>query len=123
MNITFYSFITLVFLYFLSYICSYLFKIRSNKFYKWFHFAGGFLIYIFVNSLINNQLLSLFIVILVGIAWESYEWLLWKFIFKRKFEKPGKKDTTDDLIKDFLGGLTAFAVTELIQIILKLFPS
>lgn len=123
MNTTLDSFIALIFLYFLSYISCYLFKIHSNKFYRWFHFAGGFLIYIFVNSLINNSLLSLFITILVGIAWEIYEWLLWKFILKRKLDKPGKKDTTDDLIKDFLGGLTAFAVTELIQIILKLFPS
>jgi hypothetical protein len=122
-NITAYSFIALVFLYVLSYTCSYLFKIRSNNFYKWFHFAGGYLIYTLVNSLINNWLLSLIIVILVGIAWEIYEWLLWKFIFKRKLEKPQKKDTTDDLIKDFLGGLTAFAVYELVQIILKFFAS
>lgn len=123
MNTTAYSFIALVFLYFLSYACSYLFKIRSNKFYKWFHFAGGYLIYIFVNSLINNWMLSLFLTILVGIFWEIYEWLLWRYILKRRFEKPQKKDTTDDLIKDFLGGLSAFAISQLVQIILKLFSS
>lgn len=123
MNITNCSFLALVFLYFLSYTSCYLFKIRSNKFYKWFHFAGGYLIYVFIDSIINNRLLSLFVVILVGIAWEVYEWLLWKYILKSKFQKPQKKDTTDDLIKDFLGGLTAFAVSELVQIILKFFSS
>jgi hypothetical protein len=122
-NITLYSFVALTFLYFLSYVCSYLFKIRSDKFYKWFHFAGGYLIYIFTNSLINNWLISLIITIFVGIAWEIYEWLSWKYIFKRKLEKPQKKDTIDDLIKDFLGGLSAFGVNQLIQIILKFFPS
>lgn len=123
MNITLYSFFALVFLYFLSYISYYLFKIHSNKFYKWFHFAGGYLTYILVNSLMGNWLLSLIAVVLVGIAWEIYEWLLWKYILKRKSEKPQRKDTLDDLFKDFLGGLSAFALTQLVQIILKFFPS
>lgn len=77
---------------------------------------GGFLVYIFVNSLLKIKLLSLFLVVIVGIAWEIYEWLLWKFIFKRRLEKPQKKDTIDDLIKDFLGGLSALIITSLLLI-------
>jgi len=119
-NITILSLAALFFLYILSYACSYVFKIYSNKFYRIFHFAGGYLIYVFINSLVKNWLLSLFGVIVIGILWEIYERVFWKYISRRKRDRPQKKDTTDDLFMDFLGGISAFVLTDLVQIVLKL---
>ena len=119
MNITLWSFIILLFLYIAANVCWHLFKIINNNFYKPFHFAGGFFIYVFLESILRNKLLSLFLVIIVGIAWEIYEWLLWKYVFKRKKDKPQKKDTTNDLFMDLAGGVTA----SLIQIVLKFLSS
>lgn len=118
MNITILSLAALFSLYLLSYVCGYVFKIYSNKFYGIFHFAGGYLMYIFINSLVKNWLLSLSGVVIVGILWEIYEWIFWKYISRRKRDKPQKKDTTNDLFMDILGGITSLALTRLIQIIL-----
>lgn len=79
--------------------------------------------YIFINSLVKNWLLSLSGVIIVGILWEIYEWIFWKHISRRKRDKPQKKDTTDDLFMDFLGGLSAFVLIDLVQIVLKFLSS
>lgn len=115
MNIsTIYSSIALVFVFVLSYTCGWAFKIRSDKFYRPFHFTGGFLTYVLADSLSFNQITGLILVIFVGIAWEIYEWVFWKYLSKRKIDKPRKKDTTDDLIMDFVGGLSALILTGLI---------
>ena len=114
MNLTTLSFLALILLYALANICDRVFNIHSNKFYKMFHFAGGFFVYIFINSLISNKLVSLFGVILVGVVWEIYEWLFWKYVSKRKIDKPQKKDTTNDLFMDFWGGTSALILTSLL---------
>lgn len=114
MNITLYSGIALVLLYVLAYVCNLAFKISSDRFYSPFHFLGGFLTFIFLNSLIQKTLISLILVVLVGILWEIYEWLLWKFVNRKFFARPKKKDTTSDLIFDLLGGLTALILISLI---------
>lgn len=100
--------IGLLFVFVLSYICAWVFKIRADKFYKPFHFAGGFLVFVFSNSLITNKFLCLVLVVMVGIAWEIYEWAFWKILSKRKIDRPRRKDTINDLIMDFIGGATAF---------------
>jgi len=111
---TTYSAFALLFVFILSYTCDWVFKIRSDKFYRLFHFAGGFLIYILADSLSIGKIAGLIFVVLVGIAWEIYEWAFWKYISKTNIDRPKKKDTTNDLIMDFVGGLSALILTGLI---------
>jgi hypothetical protein len=110
MNLTLFSFLVLLFLYIAANVSWRFFKITSNNFYKPFHFMGGFFVYIFIESVLKNKLLSLFLVVIVGILWEIYEWLLWRYILKRKRDKPQKKDTTNDLFMDLAGGVIAVIV-------------
>lgn len=106
--------IALLFVFVLSYLCGLLFKIKADKFYRPFHFAGGFLAFMFTHSLVSNKILCLFSVILIGIGWEIYEWGFWKFLVKRRSEKPEKKDTINDLVMDLSGGFLAFLLTSLV---------
>ena len=115
MNIsTTFTVIALVFVFVLSQICGYIFNIRADKFYKSFHFTGGFLTYILGDSLSLNKIAGLIFVVFVGIAWEIYEWALWKYLSKKNIDRPRKKDTTNDLTMDFVGGLSALILTGLI---------
>lgn len=111
---TIYSGIALAALYVLAYICDLVFKIHTDKFYSPFHLMGGFLVFVFLNSFIQNKAVSLALVIVVGILWEIYEYILWKLFKGKPFKRPKKKDTTYDLIFDFIGGLTSLILTTLI---------
>lgn len=104
-SITLYSLIGLVSLLILSYICGLVFKIHSNKFYRYFHLLGGALSFIFVNSIIQNLFLSLISVFIIGIAWEIFEWFQWKYLLKKDVFKPRKRDTVNDLVLNLLGAL------------------
>jgi hypothetical protein len=115
MNITLYSGVSLILLYLLAYGCYFVFRITSDKFYSPFHFMGGFLTFIFFNRLTHKVLLSLILVVMIGIIWEIYEWLMWKYVSKKFFARPKKKDTTSDLFFDLLGGVLALILTSLIN--------
>lgn len=114
MDITALSGLTLIFLFLFSYFCGFILKITSDKFYQPFHFAGGFLVFVFIDSFINNRGLSLILSVGIGIVWEIYEWLLWRYVLKKKLYKPKGADTKDDLIKGFLGGITALILKVLL---------
>jgi|SRR3989344_3538792 len=92
-------------------VSAFIFKIYNNRFYRIFHFIGGALVYLLFFNLTQNRLLSLVLVLVVGILWEIHEWVLWKFFLKKRVYKPEKKDTLDDLLMDFLGGLLFYIVS------------
>ena len=83
------------------------FKIHNDKFYAPFHFLGGLLTMFLFLSLFGRILVALSLTILVGILWEIGEWLSWKLIIKKQEYKPGGRDSINDLILDFLGGIAA----------------
>jgi hypothetical protein len=95
-------------------VSDFVFKIHSNKYYSVFHFVGGGLTYLLILSITKNSCISLFGVLVVGVLWEIHEWLLWKFILKKKLYKPGEKDTLNDLVMDILGAFI-FYVLEAIR--------
>ena len=75
------------------------------------HFLGGVwvgfgLLWLFVPKVFNFKVVFqiLFGVILVGLAWEVFEFLVNENIAKNPFDL---KDTTSDLFFDTLGGLVA----------------
>lgn len=98
----------MLFVFALAEISSFVFKIRTNIYYSFFHFVGGGLTYLFLLSIINNNIVSLIGVLVVGILWEIHEWILWKYILKKKRYKPEKKDTLNDIVLDIFGGLTVY---------------
>ena len=97
-------------------VCSFVFKIHAEKFYRIFHFAGGALTYLLFLNLTQNRLLSLGLVFGTGVLWEIHEWVLWKFFLKKKVYKPGGRDTKDDLLMDVLGALL-FYIIDVVKII------
>lgn len=58
-------------------------------------------------SLTGNYIYTVFGTIGVGLLWEVYEYLLWRFVLKEDRFKQEKMDTIVDIILDFAGGLTA----------------
>ena len=46
----------------------------------------------------------------IGVAWEIYEVIIWKYFLKARKYKPKKDDTRNDLVLDFVGSLTAVAL-------------
>lgn len=56
-----------------------------------------------IYSYIGLTGFSFLLVLTVGILWEIHEWLMWKYVWKRKQMKPQRKDTTCDFIIDILG--------------------
>ena len=86
------------------------FKIRDERYYGVYHFAGGFLMTLFLFSVFGDKWLALALAVVTGLLWEVYEWLLWKYFLKKKKYKPQRQDTINDLFLDFLGGLTAVMI-------------
>lgn len=105
MDIGLISFAGLVLLVLTSYITSLIFDIHNNTFYGFFHFAGGILLYLFLYALFKDRIIALILVMVMGVIWEIHEWLMWKFVLKKKIFKPQKEDTRNDLIVDFLSTL------------------
>ena len=111
----------LIALFVLAQFAGFVLKIRSDGFYKPFHFAGGFLTAVLMFAVINKisagQILFgdlaayvLSLTVIVGILWEIYEWLLWRYFLKVKKLKPQRADTINDLMLDFLGGALAILI-------------
>jgi len=100
----------LILLFALAQITTFVFKISRNRFYSPFHFAGGFLAALFSFSFVGNYLLALLLTIAIGVLWETYEYLFWKFVLKKKKFKPEREDTIQDIVLDFLGGITAVVI-------------
>mgnify|MGYP001609135552 FL=1 len=107
MRSTLLNLLGLIILLIANFISVKVFKIRNNKFYAPFHFLGGLLTMFLFLSLVGRILVALSLTILVGILWEITEWLWWKIVIKKQEYKPGGRDTMNDLILDFLGGITA----------------
>lgn len=107
MEMRLFSLLGLVIIYFLSNLSGFALDIRSNRFYTLFHFAGGFLVALFFFSFLNHYLFVLILTLVTGTLWEVYEWLLWKYVLKKKKFKPERQDTINDIIVDILGAMAA----------------
>lgn len=107
------SVIVLFLLFVIAYIYNLVFKVYSDKFYRIFHFLGGGFSFLFFWSLTKLVFLSFFFVLLISILWEIHEWVMWKFVFKKKALKPGEKDTLDDLFLDMIGAFVFYLLTML----------
>lgn len=89
----------------LAQIATFIFKITRDRFYAPFHFAGGFLVATLLYSITGNYLYAVLGTLGVGVLWEVYEYLLWRFVLKDDKFKQEKQDTINDVILDFLGGV------------------
>ena len=107
MRSTLFNLLGLAFLLIASLISAKVFKIRNDKFYAPFHFLGGLLTTFLLLGLFGRILVAILVTVLVGILWEIGEWLLWKLIIKKQEYRPGGRDTVNDLLLDFLGGIAA----------------
>ncbi len=96
--------------------CDHILKITDQKFYSFFHLLGGAFVFLFFDSLLSSYPLSLFLTLVVGVAWEIYEWALWKYFLKKKKYKPEAKDTRNDLIVDMTGATISLLVLEFFKI-------
>lgn len=117
MDLFYFSLFGLVVLFVFAQICGYGFKIRSDKFFMPFHFLGGLFTALLCFTLWQNLYLSVFFTILVGIAWEVYEWLSWRFVLKKDIYKPKRRDTMYDLLLDTAGALTVVGVLFFLMLI------
>lgn len=110
MSLRLFSFFGLISIFALAQIATFVFKITRNRFYNLFHFAAGILLAIFFFSFFGSYTFALLATLVTGVLWEIYEYLLWKFVLKKKKFKPERKDTVQDIVLDFLGGLTAVVI-------------
>lgn len=106
-NLKLASILGLIVLFVLAQIATFKFNITRSRFYAPFHFAGGFLIGTLLFTISGNFAYSVSGTLAVGLLWEVYEYLLWKFVLKKKRFKQERLDTIEDVIFDFFGGLTA----------------
>ncbi len=102
-TITLLSALGLLFIFILAEVSYLRFKIYSDRFYSFFHFAGGIISYLFFYGVTNDYKTSFFFVVATGILWEIYEWVEWKYFRKKIIDKPRTKDTIEDLILDVIG--------------------
>lgn len=107
MNLFYFSIVGLTTLYLVSNITSLVFGITNNRFYALFHFLGGTLATLLFLSITGGIAVSILLTLLTGIFWEIYEYLLWKYLLKRKKFKPQRQDTINDFFLDFLGAVFA----------------
>lgn len=105
MTLAVYSFVGLIFLVIVSYITAFAFDVLNDRFYSVFHLAAGILATFFFYSFTQNHILSIILTMVVGIAWEIFEWYQWKWILKKKKYQPQADDTRNDLGVDFVGSL------------------
>lgn len=111
MNLIAYSLAGLLALFFLSHFTGFIMGIRDDRFYSPFHFVGGMLSGFFFYGLTHSFALSIVLTMAIGVAWEIYEVLLWKYLLKQRKFKPKKDDTKNDLVLDFFGSLATVALT------------
>lgn len=97
----------------LSHITTYVFHIRTDEFYSYFHLTAGILSTFLFYSFSGDYGLSIVLTLLLGIAWEIYEWYLWKLVLKKKKFQPQPDDTRNDLVVDFVGSLFGVAALAL----------
>lgn len=103
--------LTLIFLYVLAlYLSSR--KGNLDKIFSIFHFLGGLLWAALFSQFMSGGALIVFLVFLVGLLWEFYEYLTGKIAFLRNFFKKylgiahlkiTTKDTIYDLFFDVIG--------------------
>ena len=104
------SLLGLAALFSLSQVTAYFFKFTRNSFYSPFHFAGGFMLAFFYFGFLGNYLTVVFLILITGLLWEIYEYLLWKFILKSAKFKPERQDTINDLLLDLMGGVAGLLI-------------
>lgn len=100
----------LVVLYIVANICGFGLKIRNNLFFYPFHFTGGVLVALLIYNLTANKTVAFLGTISIGILWEVYEWLLWKYFLKKKEFKPQNLDTLLDILCDTAGALVILSL-------------
>lgn len=105
-----FSFWGLIALYVLANVSGFVLGIRDDRYYNYFHFAGGLLATLFFFSFVGNYILALMLTVTLGVLWEIYEWLLWKYLLKKKKYKPMRQDTINDLILDTVGGIVTIVI-------------
>lgn len=110
MYLAIYSFMGLMTLVSISHITSFIFHIMDDQFYNFFHLSAGILAVFFFYSISNNYIISIILTELLGIAWEIYEWCLWKLVLKKKKYQPQVEDTRNDLFLDFGGALMGILI-------------
>jgi len=110
MNLVAWSLAGLLVLFFLSHYTGYILNIRNDQLFAPFHFAGGVLVALLFYGLTRSYAMSILATLIIGIAWEIYEVMLWKLVLKKRKYKPKKDDTRNDLVLDFVGSLAAVAL-------------
>ena len=105
MNLPALSLLGLISLYLIAQVTNFIFGIQNDKFYAPFHFAAGVMLGILFFTLTKNTFLTILLTLLIGILWEVYEYLMWKYVLKKNKFKPRRQDTINDLFLDFLGTL------------------
>lgn len=116
----------LILLFALSLLTTHVLGIRRDRFYRPFHFAGGFLSALLaiglINAIVPGQfssgaiiVLVLLFTLIVGLLWETYEWVQWRLFLKDTWRRPTLRDTTDDLGMDILGAIAALLVAALLR--------
>lgn len=110
MNLALFSFLGLLTLVITANITSFVFHILNDRFYNPFHLAAGILAVCFFYSFTHAVVPAVVLTMLLGIAWELYEWCLWKYILKKKKYQPQPADTRNDLLLDFAGSLIGIAL-------------
>lgn len=112
MNLLSISAVALFVIFIAGEFCGYVLKIYSDRFFSWFHFTGGFFLYLFCFSLIKDVFTSIILVITIGTLWELHEWILYYTILKRnKHYRPD--DSLADLFFDVLGAAGALVIIKL----------
>lgn len=106
--------LVLVVLFILAHVSSLLLNLHNNDFFSHFHFVAGFLVTVLFFLLFKNYILALVLTVCIGVIWEFYEWVSWKYFIKKKSFKPERKDTIEDIILDFVGGLLALVILALV---------
>lgn len=117
MDLAAWSLTGLVSLVVLSHITSFVFNIRSDAFYSYFHLTAGVLAAFLFYSLTGSFALSIGLTLILGVIWEVYEWYEWRLIVKKKRFQPQPDDTRNDLVIDFVGAL--LGVAALVLLIVK----
>ena len=115
MSLTLFSSLGLAILLVADLVSVKVFKIHNDRFYAPFHFLGGLLPMLLFLGLFGRISVALSLTVLVGILWEIGEWLSRKLTIKKQEYGPRGRDTINDLILDFLGGIAAIIFWFLIR--------
>lgn len=99
------SLIGLIALFLVAQTTTFVFGVRNEKFYAPFHFGAGVFLGIIFFGLLGSPFQTIVLTIFLGILWEIYEEVMWKFFLKKRIFKPQRQDTVNDLFLDFLGSV------------------